>query len=311
MLSENVRWGDGLHHEHWNTSGKSFWNIWTSRLLGFKICVFFWQGVSLVVFSATTFLCCFEKTRGFYRDIYMKSKKRKLTKMKPEKGSKIGREKIIWTKAPFKNLNRICILYKAIERRGSLIARSTFHNPKLVVCDFPWFWPFSCYYGVMQNTKKTWELTVGPIPHMEPTKKSKNPWREYFHPEIFISIKKKQPKKILWCLSDPFFWGCRISDPEIKGCCWWPPTGRCFNNSRDSHRILPDVFFSTFFEGLKQPSSSFYLTNPNNQGTMIFLENPSKIYPIHLHQKLDPPQKIGDIFMTPKPHLQHDNQLHP
>ena len=116
--------------------------------------------------------------------------------MKPEKGSKIGREKIIWTKAPFKNLNRICILYKAIERRGSLIARSTFHNPKLVVCDFPWFWPF--FRAIMEwckILKKTWELTVGPIPHMEPTKKSKNPWREYFHPEIFISIKKNSRKK--------------------------------------------------------------------------------------------------------------------
>lgn len=130
------------------------------------------------------------------------------------------------------------------------------------------------------------------------------PWNFHLH-------QKKQPKKNPLMSKWPFFWGCRISDPEIKGCCWWPPTGRCFNNSRDSHRILPDVFFSTFFEGLKQPSSSFYLTNPNNQGTMIFLENPSKIYPIHLHQELDPPQKIGDIFMTPKPHLQHDNQLHP
>ena len=174
---------------------------------------------------------------------------------------------------------------------------------------------FSCYYGVMQNTKKTWELTVGPTPHMEPTKKSKNPWREYFHPEIFISIQKNSRKKNPGNsdLSDPFFWGCLISDPEIKGCCWWPPTGRCFNNSRDSQDSSWCFFSQLFWKGSSnQPTQAAHFINyqPKQSRHYDFLGKSLQNYPTNLHQELDP-QKNRLHFHDPNTSLQKHNQLHP
>lgn len=160
------------------------------------------------------------------------------TKMKPEKGSKIGREKIIWTKAPFKKLNRICILYHW--KGGLLPCQIHFSPPKLVVCD-DMILALNVHYGVMQNTTNM-ELTVGPIPHMEPTKQiQKGLWHtssfmmcEY--QPFFSSPSKKNAETNPWQFRgfrDPFF-GDVKKWPEISWLLRWPPTGRCFNNYHDS-----------------------------------------------------------------------------
>ena len=179
--------------------------------------------------------------------------------MKPEKGSKIGREKIIWTKAPFKKLNRICILYKVIERRGSLIARSTFHNPKLVVCDFPWFWPFFC--AIMEwckILKKNMGTDCWPHPTHGTNTVQKSmtwicpPWNFHLH-------QKKQPKistlKFSTLMSKwPFFFGMSNKWPRNQRLLLVTSNWEMLTIIMIS-RILPDDFFSTILEGLKQPTN--------------------------------------------------------